>query len=192
MEELETESVETSSHTPLSRPTRHINTERKKTDWELIISAKHIIIGDSNVSKFSPFLISDLQIDSFPGATFRHIYGVLEKINPNLEVQIVIFSLNINNRKQKLSTAIKEVQRLYKIAVEKFPNAEIIFPLLNFAKNLLFREQDVLQGLNRHLKQKYTFLPELPKTEFITERDGINWTQKTADRLLQYWIEQGN
>lgn len=191
-EKLKIESAQTLLHTAMVRPTKHIITDRKKTDWELNILGKYIIIGDSNVSKFAPLWIPDAQIDSFPGATFRHIHGVLEKIDPNLEVQIVIFSLGINNRKQKLLTAIKEVQRLYKISIEKFPNAEIIFPLLNYAKNLPFREQEFLQALNRHLKQKYMYLPELPKDEFMTERDGIHWTQKTADRILQQWVQQGN
>lgn len=192
LEKLKIESAETSLHASRVRLTKHITTDRKKTEWELNIVGKHIVIGDSNVSKFSPPLIPEAQIDSFPGATFRHIHGILEKIDPNPEVQIVIYSLGINNRKQKLLTAIKEVQRLHKISVEKFPNAEIIFPLLNYAKNLPFREQEVLQGLNRHLKQKYMCLPELSKDEFMTERDGIHWTQKTADRILQHWVKQGN
>lgn len=35
-------------------------------------------------------------------------------------------------------------------------------------------------------------LAELPKTDFYTERDGIHWTQKTAQRMLKHWEEQGN
>lgn len=54
------------------------------------------------------------------------------------------------------------------MASEKFPNAEIIFPLVNFARNLPFKEQEFLQN--------YRTL-ELPRTEFDTERDGIHWTQ---------------
>lgn len=187
-----TSSAEKDPRTPRFKPTRHINTDRKKKDWYLNIQEKHIILGDSNVAKIPPFKFLDLQIDSFPGATFRHMHGVLEKIEINQEVQTVIFSLGINNRKQKLQTTIKEIQRLYKIASEKFPNAEIVFPQLNFAKNLPFREQEFLQNLNRHLKQKYSNLTELPKTEFHTEKDGIHWTHKTAERILQHWIDQGN
>lgn len=174
------------------RPTRHAITDRKKKDWEVEIREKHVILGDSNVSKIPPFNFPDLQIDSFPGATFRHMQAVLEKVDCNPEVENIIFSLGINNRKQKLLTTTKEIQRLYKVTSEKFPNAEIIFPLINFARNLPFKEQEFLQNLNRHLKQKYRTLSELPRTEFDTERDGIHWTQKTAKRILNYWIEQGN
>lgn len=82
------------------------------------IQEKHVILGDSNVSKIPLFNVPGLQIDSFPGATFRHMHAVLEKVETNQEVQIIIFSLGINNRKQNLQTTIKEIQRLYKMASE--------------------------------------------------------------------------
>lgn len=135
---------------------------------------------------------TDLQIDSFPGATFRHICGVLEKLKPAPSVETVILSLGINNRKQKLLTAIKEAQRLHKKAAITFPNATILFPIINFSRILPFREQEVLQGINKHLRAKYQTLLELPRTEFATERDAIHWTTDTAARLLDYWVQQGN
>lgn len=73
---------------------------------------------------------------------------------------------------------------------EKFPSADIVFPLINFSKTLPFREQEFLQNLNRHLKQKYPYLAELPKADFSTERSAIHWMQGTAERMLQHWIEQ--
>lgn len=177
---------------PWFRPTRHAATDRKKRDWSVDIREKFVILGDSNVAKIPPFNLPDLQIESFPGATFRHIHMLLEAVDVKPEVQRILFSLGINNRKQKLQTTVKEIQRLYKMACEKFPNAEIYFPLLNFARNLPFEEQEFLQNLNKHLKSKYRTLTELARTEFFTERDRIHWTHKTAQCMFNHWVEQGN
>lgn len=46
----------------------------------------------------------------------------MEKIFIRSEVQTLILSLGLNNRKQQIQTAIKEVQRLHKMAQIKFPN----------------------------------------------------------------------
>lgn len=138
---------------PTTRPFKHISTDRKLKHWLLQIKQTRLIIGDSNVSKFPPTSIPDLQIDSFPGATFRHIHGILQKLDPQPEVQTVIFSVGINNRKQRPLTAIKETQRLYSLSQQIFPNAIILFPLLNFSRTLSYKEQEMLQELNKHLKQ---------------------------------------
>lgn len=123
-------------------------------------------------------------------ATFRHIYGVLEKLEPNPEVQTVVLSVGVNNRKQKTLTAVKELQRLYKIAQEKFLNAAILIPLINILRDLAEEEQIVLREINDYVKTKYPYLKKLPADEFHTERDAIHWTQETAAHLLRYWIAQ--
>lgn len=89
----------TPSPTSGNRPTKHNSTERKIKLWNLLITHKHLIIGDCNVARFTTYTFLDLQIDSFAGATFRHIHGVLEKLQPNLAVETVILSLGIHNRK---------------------------------------------------------------------------------------------
>lgn len=58
------------------------------------IQEKHVILG-VRVSKIPLFNVPGLQIDSFPGATLRHMHAVLEKVETNQEVQIIIFSLGI-------------------------------------------------------------------------------------------------
>ena len=86
---------------PITRtPTRHIKTLHKIKNWSLTVRHKWLILGDSNVSRFPPYNISNLQIKSFPGASFVHLRGVLEKIDSDPRVEIVILSLGINNRTQ--------------------------------------------------------------------------------------------
>lgn len=74
-------------------------------------------------------------MESFPGATFRHIHGLLQKLNPHPDVQTVIFSLGIHNRKQRPFTAIKEAQRLYSLSQQIFPNANGFFSHPEFFQN---------------------------------------------------------
>ncbi|KAL7375484.1 hypothetical protein ABVT39_018257 [Epinephelus coioides] len=59
--------------------TRHRNTQRKLTDWDLRVRRKVLIIGDSNLSNIPDFFNKDLQIDSFPGSHFRHGQALMEK-----------------------------------------------------------------------------------------------------------------
>lgn len=89
------------------RPTRHINTSRKIADWYLAIRQKNLIIGDSNLSIIQSFCTPDLQIDSFPRATFHHIRGVIAKIDVAPTIELVILSLGITNHSQMFQTAVK-------------------------------------------------------------------------------------
>lgn len=147
-------------------------------------------MGDSNLSRIPPFSTPDLQIDSFPGATFRHMYRLMEKTVQQLEVEILILPLGINNRHQQPQMTIKEVQRLYKIAQLKFPNAQIVFPIINYSENL--PQQENILELNGYLECTYNHLIGLSAAQFSTETDGIRLTPTTAESLLQHWILEGN
>lgn len=115
---------------PLTRrPTIHINTTYKIKNWSLAGREKWLILGDSNVARFPPFKVTDLQIDSFPGASFRHVQGVLSKMDPVPTVETLILSLGLNSTTQ---TSIKDLQRHIRMAKVKFPQAEIWLPLINF------------------------------------------------------------
>ncbi len=85
----------------VGRPYRHINTDRKQTDWSLNLKKKFIILGDSNVSRIPAFHIPDLQIDSFPGAKFQHAGNLVEKATIALEPEILVMSFGLNNRSQR-------------------------------------------------------------------------------------------
>src|SRR4029434_6160057 len=49
--------------TPVQEPLRHINSNRKASDWHIRIRKPQVIIGDSNLSKISSFRDENLQID---------------------------------------------------------------------------------------------------------------------------------
>ena len=76
--------------TPTRRPTRHVNTAHKEIEWSLRARERHIIIGDSNLSRFPPFQHPSLQVDSFPGATFAHAASILAKTTITPDVHKVV------------------------------------------------------------------------------------------------------
>ena len=51
-------------------------------DWDLHVSSKWLIMGDSNIASLPEHDIQDLQIDCFPDSHFRHAQALLEKTTP--------------------------------------------------------------------------------------------------------------
>lgn len=175
---------------PTRRPTRHINTGRKMVDWSLCVSKKWLIIGDSNVSKFPPFTVPDLQIDSFPGATFRHAEAIIAKATLSTTVEKVIMSFGINNRSQQIgNTTIKQMQGALRTAKSRFPLAEIWVPEINFSGALPLKEQKQLILLNAHIIKNIKHIPALPRADFMTDPDNVHWTKDTAADILKHWCK---
>lgn len=173
---------------PTRRPTRHLNTTRKMQDWSLSVGKKFLIMGDSNVARFPPFKYTDLQVDSYPGATFRHAEAILAKTLRSTQVEAVVLSFGINNRAQKAKeTTFKQLQRALKEARDIFPQARIYVPEINYSQSLPLPEQNNLQQLNKYIKDNYRYIPALSPRQFETERDGTHWTHPTALKLLQHW-----
>lgn len=78
-------------------PTRHPRTSRKVHNWKIQINKPILIIGHTNLSRIPQFKDVTVQVDSFPGATFYHIRGVLEKLGTIPEVKKVVLSAGVNN-----------------------------------------------------------------------------------------------
>lgn len=183
----------TQGETHLRRPTRHLNTTRKMQDWSLSVGKKYLILGDSNVSKFPPYQYTDLQIDSYPGATFRHAEAILKKTTSSTNVERVVLSFGINNRTQKTrETTIKQLQKAIKEAKERFPQATIYVPEINFSGALPPLEQENLQQINKYIRDNCRYLPALQEMDFDTEGDNIHWTHSTAQKILKHWTAHLN
>lgn len=183
----------TAGCTPTRRPTRHLNTSSKLKDWSLCIRKKHVIIGDSNLSRFPPFQNPDLQVDSYPGATFRHAESILHRTVATTAVETIILSFGVNSRHLKpRPTAIKQLQAALRAAKSSFPTATILIPILNFSSALPLQQQLNLQVLNTYITKHHDFIPHLPLREFKTEKDNIHWTHDTATRIFQHWVNYLN
>lgn len=175
------------------RATRHMNTPRKLMNWTFTAHKKWCIIGDSNLSRIPPHNLENLQIDSYPGATFRHAETFIAKARVQTEVETLILAFGINHRGQKQKeTAVKQLQRAIKTTKERFPRAAIWIPLINYSKHLKREEKDSLSGLNTHIKRNMPYLPPLPDDKFEVGEDHIHWTANCAKEMLDHWCKHLN
>lgn len=172
-----------------SRVTNHGTSKRKMIDWKLHTNKKWVIMGDSNLRRFPQYSIPDLQIDSYPGATFRHATALISKTTPNKDVEKIVLAFGINNRQQKgKETCIKQLQAAICNAKRRFPYAEVWVPLVNYSRRLPYDQQVTLQTLNAHISRHTGCIPALDKDLFTTDTDDIHWTRTTAKAMLDHWV----
>lgn len=175
------------------RPTKHLATSRKLQHWTLSVSKKFLIIGDSNLSRIGDFDFQDLQIDSYPGATFRHAEALLSKSTSTTNVERVILAFGINHKSQDASkTAIKQLQLAVNRAHEAFIGAQIFVPIINYSKNLRLSEMQTLWKMNEYIKNNVNHIPKLPSKYFNTGDDNIHWTADTAQHMLAHWLSHAS
>lgn len=169
--------------------TRHINTERKMIDWNLTVGRKWLIVGDSNLSRIPGHVISDLQIDSYPGANFRHAQALMAKATSQVTVEKVVLAFGLNCRGQKArETSVKQLQGAVRAARRKFPYADIWVPQINFSSSLPTEEKNTLNVLNHHITRNMPFVPALQESDFFTGSDNVHWTRETAKKMLDHWV----
>lgn len=158
-------------------------------DWELTVHKKWLIIGDSNLARLPTHSIQDLQIDSYPGANFRHAEEVMSKAVVHTLVEKIVLAFGINSRGQKAKeTAVKQLQGAVRAAKRRFPYSEIWIPLVNYSSVLPAAERLNLQKLNNHIQKNMPFLPPLQAALFHTEKDQVHWTGATAQAMFDYWV----
>ena len=190
---LQLQDSEPPSHTTLRRATRHDNTNNKLQDWTLSVKEKHLIIGDSNLAKFPSFHHPDLQIDSYPGATFYHAEALVRNATCSAKVETVVLAFSLNNRNHRpQATTIKQLEAAVSMTRTRFPGAEIFVPLINFSPDLPPQERENIKTLNMFIEENLSHLTKLPSKDFKTEGDLIHWTHDTASKMLYNWIDQLN
>ncbi|KAK2852174.1 hypothetical protein Q7C36_007375 [Tachysurus vachellii] len=174
-------------------PYRHINTNRKATDWSITIHKPIVFIGDSNLSRIPRVGNTNIQVDSFPGANFLHMSKLLEKLPVHPHTQKIVISIGLNNRQQQPhKTAIRQLQGLWRMAKKAFPNATVYTPIIQFSDLLPIQEQRNLEAINKYIESHGNPLCELNKLLFKVERDCIHWTGITAQRMFDCWVDQLN
>ena len=98
-----------------------------------------------------------------------------------------MLSLGINHRENLFESTTGFLQALHRKTVEKYPQATIYVPLINFSHNLSAPHQTLLTRLNSFITIKYTLF-EIHHSEFHTTHDDIYWTADTASHALQHWL----
>ena len=174
----------------LARPTRHPSTGKKCQEWRLQSREPLLVIGDSNVTRFAEYGLPGLQIDGYPGASFRHASAVLAKTAVDPKVRKLVLAFGINERGNKTErVCVGNLQSAVKWARIAFPCAAILIPEINYSRALPFREQELLSKLNTFISTRYESIPALPKKSFVTERDNVHWSRDTAALLFSQWVK---
>lgn len=186
-------------HTPESHShgfgvVRHQNTNRKNKVWGLHVEQPCVIIGDSNLDTIGSHDYSGLQIDSFPGATFRNATFLLQRAVVHTQVNKLVLAFGINSRScDPKATSIKQLNMALRVAARKFPDAQVYVPLINYSLDLPQSEQLNLHELNTYIHQRVpAHLPLLPENSFTTTEDKVHWTPETAQTMLRHWAEELN
>ena len=182
------------------QPSIHPPTNRKATMWSLAIRKDIIFTGDSNLARIPKRKMDAIQIDSFPGATLRHLTAILQKhTTPRPETKLILLSIGINNclRQQTDITIIKDTRRLIRAAREIFPQARIVIPLITVSIRLSATQIRCVKSFNdfvrdniEGLDSRAGFLDTLSTLKFQTTNDNIHWTPQTANFMLDDWLSQ--
>ena len=182
------------------QPSIHPSTNRKATMWSLPIRKNIIFTGDSNLARIPKRKMDDIQIDSFPGATLRHLTAILQKhTSPRPETKLILLSIGINNclRQQTPTTIIKDTRRLIRTARETFPQARIVIPLITVSIRLSATQILCVKSFNDFVRDNIEgidsragFLNTLSTLKFQTTNDNIHWTPDTANFMLDDWLSQ--
>ncbi|KAG7520839.1 hypothetical protein JOB18_036920 [Solea senegalensis] len=170
------------------KATRHISTLRKMKDWHITVRKKVLIVGDSNVCRFPPFLDQRLQVDSYPGANFRHAAALMSKAITITPPELIVLAFGVNHRSQRAhSTSVKQLQAALRATKLRFPLARVLVPAINFSPALPQHEKFSLLALNRHIQEHCDSIPPLPREKFSTESDQIHWSRETAAAMFDHW-----
>lgn len=81
--------------------------------------------------------------------------------------------------------AVKELQNLIEVTRDRFPNADIFVPFINFSRVLQIVQQQMIEDINVHIQKNCDFIPSIPNIYFTVEKDGIHWrSATTVDSLV--------
>ena len=109
-----------------------------------------------NVTRFAEFSIPGLQIDGYPGASFRHASAVMAKTTINPKVRKLVLAFGLNKRNNKLEKSfVRNLQTAVKWARIAFPCAALLIPEVNYSRALPFRKQELLSKLNAFIATRY-------------------------------------
>lgn len=165
----------------------------KVTDWNIEGHTPILIIGDSNLNRIPPFNNPNIQVDSYPGATFYHFTKVLEKTPIHTDTATVVISVGLNNKDHDpFQTSLKQLSGMHKEAKKTFPNATIYIPVISHSPLLTSQQKRNLKLINAYITTNFPTLLEIPQDTFHTTTDLIHWTSTTADLIFQHWCRKLN
>ena len=194
--------VQTYAAVALSPPkiTRFTRHRGNKAEWKLPrFTHSTVIIGDSNVSRIKNETGNKhLQIESYPGARICHFQAMFRKYQHQDKPKEIIIHVGINDRENNNNTVVAQsMTNLAEIARATFPDSEIFLaqnPISNIMDENRPREAYNIRKLNEHLAKitmpRVSYLDSNIRGGCFFESDGIHWCPRTANSILNKWIQQ--
>lgn len=136
-----------------SLSTIHNHYGNKFTNWSLTPVKPILILGDSNLNRIPTLTNSNVQIDIYPGAQFKHAKHILRNTRPSNTTKSIILAFGINNKNHKDQLAIEKLlTSLLNITQDTFfPFADIYIPLLSISDGLNFIHKQNLNMINKSI-----------------------------------------
>lgn len=133
---------------------------------------------------------SRIQTDCFPGAKITHATHLLQHKTPmKPKVKKVFLSFILNDRETSNPKLLRDyIGSLFQTAKDKFPNAVIYIPLINYSNDLPPSVQQNINQINEITKSKNAFMPRLNRNGFRTTTDNIHWSMETGKNMLRHWL----
>ena len=170
---------------------RKVRRGNKLIDWQFIGKKSIWFLGESNLNRVPAFHNSDIQIDSFPGLNFYHLWQILDRTPVHPHVKVLVLLAGVNNKDlDPHKTSTKQLRLIYNRAQCVFPNASIYIPVLNFSTSLSQEQQTNLSDINNFIHSRFPFLEPLPNAHFHNVSDGVHWTPATVSKMLMNWCAQ--
>ena len=169
-----------------SKFTRHSPSDKSSWKVELRADTECLIIADSNLKYLTNDDIpSGFQVDSFSGANFTNIVGVIKDL-PNDKINHLFLAIGINHKDDNFETrtwpAMEGVLQMARDKAKTGVTTVEVSINQRFAQN----RKDNLKQVNRQLRRcANNYVPPLYEHEIFVDQDGVHYTRDTQLRILK-------
>jgi len=184
------------SHPALVRTHSTDKSSKKKWTWPKAVKST-LVIGEGNLSRMTVSPITDVQLESYPGARFQHFTDMLKgkdfAADGKSPANIVI-ALGLNDRSSDpQKTSVRNLKTMLTWVKKRFESSRVFLIEMNFSKYLPIAEQNNLDLINRSLGHCdwATVIPKLQTQRFKIDTNdptGIFWREDTANGMLNHWL----
>ena len=189
----------TKTRTHSITPTSHKTDNFGKDAWRLPkLNKPVLILGSSNLNRITRSTSSDIQIESYPGASFRHIKQIVDNYHFSVAPTHIFLSIGLNSRNALPRTTSNPEMRTMLSSIRRcFPEASIFIPKINFSYQLKDKIKSNLEQLNSMMDDLpgVTVMNKLSDSEFEIDpmdTNRIHWTEHTANAMLKFWLSHLN
>lgn len=172
-----------------------------KPAWKLPnLTQSTLIIGDSNLARITNPTSKTMQIESYSGAKITHLQKLFKEYQHQEQPADIIINIGINDRENNNTNRVAQsLKDLSKIARETFPDSDIYLttiPISNtldlIQPNKSFNIRKLNENLNKLPLEGVRVLESDARGGWHFHTDGIHWSPRTANGIVDNWVRQVN